>query len=134
HVSRRPSDARSCARLSRVASITLPAGVGGVCEAALRQPDPRAALPRAVHAPRRPLQSPARRRHGRDGLVWVEGLSTREPAAHADARCRRIPPALPPARPTETLRRNSLLRPARAPVPHPRSCDVSYGLGGRPAT
>jgi integrase/recombinase XerD len=108
--------------------------VGGLREAALWQPRPRAALPRAVHPPRRDFQSPARRRHGRHSLVSVEGLSAREPDSHPDARRQRIPPALPPARPAETLRPHPLLRPAGAPVPHPRSGDVSHRLGGRPAT
>src|SRR4029453_12809751 len=134
HVSGRPADAPPWARLFGVASGPLPTGVGGLFEAAVWQPGPRAALPRAVHAPRRHLQSPARRRHERHGLVSVEGLSAREPDSHADARCRRIPPALPPARPAETLRPHPLLRSASAPVPQPRSCDVSHGLGGRPAT
>src|SRR4029453_2721945 len=103
-------------------------------QAALWQPRPRAALPRAVHAPRRHLQSPARRRHGRHGLVSVEGLSAREPNSQADARRRRVPPALPPARPPETLRPHPVLRPAGASVPHRRSRDVSHGLGRRAAT
>ena len=106
-------------RLSRVPPIALSPAVGGLREAALWQPRPRAALPRALHPPRRHLQSPARRRHRRHRLVSVEGLSAREPDAHADARRRRIPPPLPPPRPPETLRPHPLLRPARAAVPHP---------------
>src|SRR5206468_12407725 len=121
-------------RVSRVAPIAPSSAVGGRRQAALWQPRARAALPRAVHPPRCHLQSPARRRHGRHGFVSVEGLSAREPDSHADARRRRIPPALPPARPAETLRPHPLLRPARGPVPHPRSGDESHGLGGQPAT
>src|SRR4029077_1622839 len=68
------------------------------------------------------------------GLVSVEGLSTREPDAHADARRRRIPPAFPLARPPATLRSHPLLRPAGASMPHRRSRDLSHGLGRRAAT
>jgi tetratricopeptide (TPR) repeat protein len=70
------------------------------------------------------------------GKTRLETLSqrAREPDAHADARRRRIPPALPPARPPETLRPHPLRRPARASVPHRRSRDVSHGLGRRAAT
>ncbi len=77
-----------------VAPIAPSPTVGGLREAALWQPRPRPALPRAVHPPRRHLESPTRRRHRRHGLVSVEGLSAREPDAHADARRRRLPPTL----------------------------------------
>jgi integrase/recombinase XerD len=126
--------ARPRDRLSRVDPVPLSSDVGGVREAAVWQSRARAALPRAVHPPRRHLQSPTRRRHRRHGLVSVEGLSPREPDAHADARRRRIPPAFPSARPPETLRPYPLFRPARASVPHRRSRDVSHGLGRRAAT
>ena len=114
-------------RLSRVAPIALSPAVGGLREAALWQPGPRAALPRALHPPRRHLQSPARRRHRRHRLVSVEGLSARQSDAHADARRRRISPALPPARPAEALRPHPLLRLPRLALPHPRARPVSSG-------
>src|SRR5439155_8840826 len=47
-----------------------------------------------------------------DTVVSVEGLSARESDAHADARRRRIPPALSPAHPAETIRPHPLRRPA----------------------
>lgn len=50
---------------SHLAPIATSPTVGGLREAAFWQPRPRAALPRALHAPRRHFQSPARRRHQR---------------------------------------------------------------------
>ncbi len=49
-------------------------------------PGPRAALSRAVHAPRRDLESPARRRDRRHRLVSLEGLSPRQSDPHAHPR------------------------------------------------
>ena len=46
-------------RLPRLPPIALSSDVGRVRQAALRQSGPRAALPRALHAPRGHLQSPA---------------------------------------------------------------------------
>ena len=51
--------------LPRVPAIALSSDVGGVREAALWQPEPCAALPRALHPPRRHLESPAGRRDRR---------------------------------------------------------------------
>src|SRR5262249_33973190 len=127
------TDAGAGACLSRLAPIAPSSAVGGLCKAALWWPRPRAALPRAVHPSRRDLQSPARRRHRPCGLVSLEGLSAWEPVAHADARRRRISPALPPACPAEALRPYPLLRPARASMSHRRSRDVSHSPGRRTA-
>ena len=96
--------------LSRVAPIPLSPRVGGVREATLWQPEPCLALPRALHPPRRHLESPARRRDRRHRRLSVEGLSTREPDPHAHARGRRIPAPLSPPHPPEALRPHPLLR------------------------
>ena len=97
-------------RLPRVSPIALSPVVGGLRQAALWQSCPRAALPRALHPPRRHLQPPARRRDRRHRLVSVEGLSARESDPHAHARRRRVSPTLSPARAAEALRPHPLLR------------------------
>src|SRR5262249_23847581 len=108
--------------------------LGRVRQAALREPRPRAALPGAVHPPCRDLEPPARRRDRRHRILSLERLSTRQSDPHAHPRGRRVSPTLSPPRPAEALRPHPLLRPAGAPVPHPRSGDLSLGLGAHLAT
>ena len=120
------------ARLSRVSPIPLSSAVGGLRQAALWQPRPRAALPRALHPPRRHLESPARRRDRRHRLLSLEGLSARQSGADAHARRRRVSPPLSAARPAEALRPYPLFRLPRLALPHPRARPVSSGARPSP--
>ena len=97
-------------RLPGLRAIALSSTVGCVCQATIRQPVPRAPLPRPLHPPGGDLQPPPRRCDGRHRLVSVERLSTRQPSAHAHPRVGGVSPPLPPPRPPEALRAHSLLR------------------------
>ena len=76
------------------------------------------ALPRALHPPRRHLESPARRRDRRHRRLSVEGLSTREPDPHAHARGRRIPAPLSPPHPPEASSASATSASSRRAVAH----------------
>ena len=108
---------------------------GRAREAALRGSRARAALPRAVHPPRRHLQS-------RLVAVTDDTVAFRWKDYRPASPVRTLTldaenyPAPPPPRPAEALRPDPLLRPARPPVPRPPPGRMSRGArdGAGPIT
>jgi hypothetical protein len=96
--------------------------VGRLCRAAIRRSPPRPQLPGPLHAPCCYLEQPAAQPAGH---VLLEGLQARSRAAHDDARCRRVHPALPAARSAERAAAHPALRLPRQPLPANQARAVS---------
>src|SRR6266851_2022936 len=121
---RRVSAARQRKELHRLAALTVPAGLGRLCQAALWGTGTRSALSRALYPSRRHLQpSPALGLRLR-GRLPLEGLRAWQQAAHHDTLAGGAPAPLPPTCAAQRLPPHPLLRLAGQPLPWKSASDL----------
>src|ERR1700688_1046938 len=103
--------------LRSFSAYSVPAGLGRLCQAALRRTGARPSLPGPLYPPRRHLQPPpALGLRCRDQLL-LEGLRAWQQASHLDALAGGVPAPLPPASAAQRLPPHPLLRLADQPLP-----------------
>src|SRR6266851_2327201 len=129
---RRVSAARQRKELHRLAALTVPAGLGRLCQAALWGTGTRSALSRALYPSRRHLQpSPALGLRLR-GRLPLEGLRARQQAAHHDPLAGGVPAPLPPPCAAQRLPPYPLLR--LVGQPHPQTVVAALPPPAPPTT